>query len=198
MKDMYNIIYADPPWTYRAAQSDDPVRGGKTYTTMILGDIKNLDVQAIAARDCGLFLWATMPLLQEALDVIKSWGFRYTTCAFCWIKLNPTGALLKGGRNGKDILLRKSIYSGLGYWTNRNAELCLYGKKGHPKRQARNVKQIVLAPRGRHSAKPPEVRDRIVQLMGDLPRIELFARQRVPGWDAFGDEIEGSIHIGGK
>ena len=91
---------------------------------------------------------------------------------------------------GSDVLLEKGIYSGLGYWTNGNAELCLMGKRGHPKRIRRCVKQIVVAPRGRHSAKPPEVQERIVQLMGDTPRVELFAREKTPGWDVWGLETE--------
>jgi len=193
----YNIIYADPPWPYRNPQDADPARGGKTYRTLTLEQIKSLDVPSISSTDSVLFLWATMPKLREAFEVIDAWGFKYTTCAFVWVKLNPSGELLKGGKGGKDILLRKGIYSGLGYWVNGNAELCLLGKRGHPARKARNVKQIVLAPRGSHSAKPPEVRDRIVRLMGDLPRIELFARELTPGWDVFGDEVPSSIRIGG-
>lgn len=182
----YSIIYADPPWPYNNPQSGDPARGGKTYATMTMEEIENLNVQSIAAPDCALFLWATMPKLVEAFEVIEAWGFRYITCAFVWVKLNPTGELL---RKNKDVLLRKGVYSGLGFWTNGNAELCLFAKQGHPQREARNVKQIVIAPRGRHSAKPPEVRDRIVRLMGDVPRIELFARELAPGWDSWGDEV---------
>ena len=91
------------------------------------------------------------------------------------VKQNPSG---------------QGIYSGLGHWTNGNAELCLFAKRGKPKRQAKNIKQIVLSPRGRHSAKPLEVRDRIVSLIGDVPRIELFARQTAKGWDSWGNEIE--------
>lgn len=182
----YQVIYADPPWPYNNPQDADPARGGKTYATMTLEQIKRLPVQMLAAPDCALFLWATMPKLREALEVIDAWGFKYITCAFTWVKLNPTGEVL---RKDKHVLLRKGVYSGMGYWTNGNAELCLFAKQGRPQRVARTVKQIVLAPRGRHSAKPPEVRDRIVQLMGDVPRIELFARERVEGWDAWGNEV---------
>lgn len=106
--------------------------------------------------------------------VIKAWGFKYKTCAFCWVKQNPKS----GG-----------IYSGLGHWTNGNAELCLFAKKGTPHRVSKNVKQIVLSPRGRHSEKPAEVRERIVQLMGDGTKIELFARQYADGWDCWGNEV---------
>lgn len=176
----YKIIYADCPWQYRDKKNCDPKMGGITYPTMSLDEIKRLPVGELADKSCALFLWATMPLLPEAIDVIDAWGFRYTTCAFTWVKLNPSG---------------RGIYSGLGHWTNGNAELCLFAKRGSPKRIARNVKQIVLAPRGRHSAKPPEVRDRIVQLLGDLPRIELFAREKVPGWDSWGNEIESDIQL---
>mgnify|MGYP005758026653 FL=1 len=173
-ENKYGIIYADPPWRYDNPKNNDPAMGGITYPTMSLEDICNMPIHNIASKNCILFLWATMPKLREALEVIKAWGFNYKTCAFCWVKQNPSG-------NG--------IYSGLGHWTNGNAELCLLATKGAPKRVSKNVKQIVLAPRGRHSAKPPEVRNRIVQLIGDISRIELFAREEPEGWDCFGNEI---------
>lgn len=170
----YNIIYADPPWKYNNQKNNDPKMGGITYKVMELEDIKNLPIQQIADKDCVLLMWVTMPKLIEGLEVIKAWGFNYITCAFTWVKQNPSG-------NG--------IYSGLGHWTNGNAELCLFAKKGTPKRKARNVKQIILSPRRRHSQKPDETRDRIVNLLGDLPRIELFARQHSDGWDCWGNEV---------
>ena len=141
---------------------------------MDLEDIKNLPISEICEKNCALFLWVTMPKLKEGLEVIEAWGFEYITCAFTWVKQNPSG-------NG--------IYSGLGHWTNGNAELCLFAKKGTPKRQAKNVKQIILRPRGRYSAKPPETRDRIINLLGDLPKIELFAREYSNGWDCWGNEV---------
>lgn len=177
----YQIVLADPPWPYDNEVGHDPAMGGMPYKSMSMAEICRLPVQEIAAPDCLLFLWATMPKLPEAMEAIRAWGFKYTTCAFTWIKTNSKS----GG-----------IYSGLGHWTNGNAELCLLAKRGHPKRQAKNVKQIVMSARGRHSAKPAEVRERIVRLAGDLPRVELFARERVPGWDAFGDEIESDAIIG--
>ena len=173
-ENKYGIIYADPPWRYDNPKNNDPAMGGITYPTMSLEDICNMPIHNIASKNCILFLWATMPKLREALEVIKAWGFNYKTCAFCWVKQNPSG-------NG--------IYSGLGHWTNGNAELCLLATKGAPKRVSKNVKQIVLAPRGRHSAKPHEVRNRIVQLIGDISRIELFAREEPEGWDCFGRRI---------
>lgn len=170
----YGIILADPAWPYDNPKSGLPRLGGKTYSTMSIEEIAALPVDKIAAEDCALFLWVTMPKLNEVFKVIEAWGFRYVTCAFVWVKLNPNG---------------EGVYSGLGHWVNGNAELCLFCKKGHPKRISKNVKQIVLSPRGRHSSKPTEVRDRIVNLLGDLPRIELFARERVENWDAWGLEV---------
>ncbi len=180
MNKKYQIIYADCPWQYNDPKGNDPAMGGITYPTMPLTEICSLPVKSIADDNCALFLWVTMPMLAEGLMVINAWGFKYTTCAFTWVKQN---------RNGF------GIYSGLGHWTNGNAELCLFAKKGTPKRYSKSVKQIVLSPLREHSRKPTEVRDRIVQLMGDLPRIELFARQKVEGWDCWGNEVESDIEL---
>ena len=171
----YDIIYADPPWMYNNNLEGRTDMGAAPYSRLSQEEIYALPVYKIAKKDCILFIWATMPKLQEALDTIKAWGFKYKTCAFCWVKQNPNGI---------------GIYSGLGHWVNGNAELCLLATKGHPHRISKSVKQIVMAPRGRHSAKPAEVRDRIVQLMGDdTERIELFARDYADGWDCFGNEV---------
>ena len=170
----FSVIYADPPWSYSDKRGNDPAWGAMTYATMPTREIAALPVAGIAAQDCALFMWATMPLLPDAFSVLTGWGFDFVTCAFVWVKQNPKS----GG-----------IYSGMGHWTNQNAELCLLARRGKPRRVARDVKQIVIAPRGRHSAKPAEVRDRIVRLMGDVPRIELFARETVPGWEAWGNEV---------
>ena len=174
IESKYEIIYADPPWKYKDQKNKDPKLGGCTYPVMDLTDICRLPVSKIGTKNCALFLWVTMPLLKEGLEVIEAWGFKYITCAFTWVKQNPSG-------NG--------IYSGLGHWTNGNAELCLFAKRGKPKRVAKNVKQIILSPRKRHSEKPAETRDRIVSLMGNLSKIELFARQNFEGWDCWGNEV---------
>ena len=147
----YDIIYADPPWRYGDKRGNSSRWGAIPYQTMSQSEIKQLPIDGIVGKDCMLFMWATMPMLREALEVISAWGFKYKTCAFCWVKTNP-----KSG----------SIYSGMGHWTNSNAELCLLATRGHPKRNRRDVKQIVLAPVGRHSAKPADVRSRIEALAG--------------------------------
>jgi site-specific DNA-methyltransferase (adenine-specific) len=116
-------------------------------------------------------------MLPDALKVIEAWGFKYKTIAFCWNKKS---------KHGKWI-------SNLGRWTMGNIEICILAVKGHPHRIVKNVKQLVIAERTVHSEKPSEIRNRIVELMGDLPRIELFARQKVDGWDCWGNEVESDI-----
>jgi N6-adenosine-specific RNA methylase IME4 len=145
---------------------------------MSLAEICALPVAGIAATDSALFLWATYPNLPEAFEVIKAWGYTYKTVAFTWVKR-----------------CKKSpgFFVGLGHWTRANAELCLLATRGRPKRLSRSVRQIIDAPIGRHSAKPAEARTRIVELLGDLPRIELFARERVDGWDCWGNEVDSDI-----
>lgn len=177
----YNIIYADPPWKYRVYTTKDSGRSAEShYPTMRIEDICASPVQQLAAKNCALFLWITFPTLREALSVIDAWGFTYKTVAFVWVKQN-----------------RKSpgLFWGMGYWTRANAELCLLATKGHPKRQSAGVHQIILSPVEEHSKKPDVARERIVALLGDLPRLELFARQSTPGWDVWGNEVQSSIDL---
>lgn len=167
----YQIIYADPPWSYSNFQGKGKSYGDVSahYSTMTQAEMEKMPVPA--DDNCVLFMWATYPNLQEALSLTRAWGFVYKTVAFTWVKTRGEG-----------------IYSGLGFYTNANAEICLLGRRGRFTRQSKCVKQIVMAPLGRHSEKPAEVRDRIVSLCGDLPRIELFARRRTPGWDVWGND----------
>lgn len=149
-------------------------QGAEThYETQSLAWIKSLPGQEITSKDAVLFLWAQSPLLPEAFEVITAWVFKFKTVAFVWSKTTTTG---------------KWVYN-LGRWTMGNVELCLLATKGRPQRIERNVKQLVVAERGRHSQKPDEVRQKIVTLMGDVPRIELFARERPEGWEAWGNEV---------
>ena len=173
----YNIIYADPPWKY-----DDCTRPGgaaRKYDVMDIDDIKQMPIQNIAADDCVLFMWACYPMIQEALDLIKAWGFTYKTIAFQWIKTTTNG----------------NIFWGLGNWTRANSEPCLLAVKGKPKPKSHGINQIIMSSIRKHSQKPDIVRDKIVELCGDLPRIELFARQHANGWHAFGNEIESDIRL---
>lgn len=172
----YNIIYADPPWTFKtySAKGKEKKSAECHYPCMTKADIQNLPVKDLAADDCVLLLWVTFPCLEEGLELIKKWGFTYKTCGFTWVKRN-----------------RKSdgYFWGLGYWTRANAEICLLATKGKPRRVSKSVHQVCDARIMEHSRKPAEVRDRIVQLCGDLPRIELFARQYADGWDCWGNEV---------
>ena len=141
---------------------------------MSIGDLCKLPVPEIAEKDCALFMWVTMPKLNECFDLIDSWGFDYKTCAFTWVK-----------RNKK----KPTWFMGMGRWTRANAELCLLATKGKPKRMDASVHSVIDTPIEQHSKKPDVARDRIVQLLGGLPRIELFARQEAPGWDCWGNEV---------
>lgn len=153
----YQIIYADPPWSYNDAGCSGAAAA--QYQTMTIEELKKLPVNlaggGIADKDCVLFMWATYPKMQEALDLIKAWGFTYKSIAFQWIKQNRSGS---------------GCFFGLGRWTRGNSEPCLIAIKGKPKRISASVGQLVFAPLRRHSQKPDEVRDRIVELMGDPPR----------------------------
>lgn len=162
--------------------------GRSPYSVMDHADLCTLPVKDLAAKDCVLFMWATYPKLNEAIEVIGKWGFTFKTVAFTWVKLNPTGRVEK---QGKDVICRNGFKFGLGYWTRGNCEVCLLATRGHPKRVSKCVPQLVVEPVGEHSAKPPVVRDRIVQLLGDVPRIELFARETAPGWVSIGNSLDG-------
>ena len=178
----YSIIYADPPWAYRTYSKKGQGRSAEShYPTMSIEDIKALPVGELADKDCALFLWITFPCLYEALEVLEAWGFSYKTVAFVWVKQN---------RKNDDL------FTGMGYWTRANAEICILATKGHPRRVNAGVRQVILSHVEEHSKKPDEARDRIVQLMGDLPRIELFARQSPEGWDVWGNEVESDVTLG--
>ena len=173
-ENKYNIIYADPPWQY----DDKSAPGGteKHYPTMSIEDIKKLPVSRIASDNCYLFIWATFPMIKECLDTISAWGFKYKTIAFNWVKHN-----------------KKSLgwFIGSGNYTRSNAEICLIGTKGKLEIRDRGICSVIDTPVMEHSVKPDIVRKNIVKLLGDIPRIELFARYSRPGWDAFGNQISG-------
>lgn len=177
----YSIIYADPAWKYLWGQGKD---GGnfapeKHYKTMPTEDIMRLNVKSLRDKNCALFLWATMPALPDAINVMRSWGFKYKTCAFTWVKIKKDGLPLRG----------------MGSYTKSNIEIVLLGMRGHIKAIDKKIPQILMHQRLGHSVKPPVIRERIVQLFGNLPRIELFARQKVQGWDSWGNEIDSDINL---
>lgn len=183
----YDIIYADPPWDYKgqlqhAGEGSQDTGGAvRHYATVTLNDLKTLDIPTICANDCLLFMWATNPHLDQAIDLGKTWGFSWATVAFVWdkVRVNP------------------------GFYTMSQCELCLVFKRGKipTPRGARNVRQIVTAKRGPHSQKPDEVRRRIEKMFPTLRKIELFARDRNGlvlsdyRWTKWGAEVHGAAAL---
>ena len=176
----YQIIYADPPWEYKQSGSKKNSRGmaKQHYQTMRTEDICALPIENIATDNAVLFIWAAFPNIAEAIKVIETWGFTYKTAAFVWVKTNKKS---------------ESLFWGMGVYTRANAEVCLLGigKKVKAKELVKShaVHQIVQSRIEQHSKKPDIVRNRITDLAGDLPRIELFARQETEGWDCWGNEV---------
>lgn len=172
----YNIIYADPPWEYKESGSGNRVVKAH-YETMNIEDIKNLPIKNLCAEKSILFIWVTFPRLKQGLEVIEAWGFEYYGLGFDWVKTTNKG----------------SSAWGMGYYTRQNTEVCLIGvpknKNNRLKPVNRDVLSVVHSIREEHSKKPDIIRDLIVRAVGNLPRIELFARQKVDGWDCWGNEV---------
>ncbi len=174
----YQIIYADPPWLYKDKSKSHGGGAESHYPCMAVYDICNLQIPA--ADDSVLLLWVTYPQLEEGLKVLRAWGFTYKTVAFTWVKVS----------NGNNPLM------GMGRYTRANAEICLLGTKGKGcKRMSASIRNTQFYPRREHSQKPSEFRAEILKLFGDLPRIELFARRKVGGWDCWGNEVESDIEL---
>lgn len=168
----FSIIYADPAWDYwEGGQKNQSLH----YSTMTMEDICALPVERIADENAILFLWVTYPILPEALRVIERWGFKYSTCGFVWVKRNKNAG---------------TWFFGNGAWTRANTELCLIAKRGNVTRIDASISQIIDDPISEHSRKPERVRGLITQLVGELPRIELFSRnQNNDGWFNWGNGI---------
>jgi N6-adenosine-specific RNA methylase IME4 len=176
----YQIIYADPPWQYKSKEclSKTSILNGKLnthYPTMTMKDIKELLVGGVADDNCLLFLWVVSPMLDDCIDVLKSWGFKYSTIGFVWYKqkTNP------------------------GSYTMSECEICLIGKKGSipTPRGARNIRQFLSEKKTKHSSKPLEIKDRITQMFPTQNKLELFAREKTDGWDVWGNEVESDIQL---
>lgn len=178
----FGAILVDPPWHYKmwSEKSGNKRLASSKYSVMSIEDICSMPVADLCANDCVLFIWATWPLLFEAGSVIRAWGFVYKTCAFDWMKANNTQS------NFFQEELPAQV--GMGYWTRANTEPCLLATRGKPKRLKADVRQGIIAPRREHSRKPDGIHDRIERLVAG-PYLELFARQRRPGWTCWGNEI---------
>jgi len=182
----YQIVYADPAWDFKGGGIyQDNGRKDRSissqYKLTKTNDMAKLPIKDITDTDAFLFMWCTDSHLKQGIELMEAWGFRYSTIAFIWVKQYASG----------------SLCSNVGRWTMKNCEIVLLGLKGTPLKykKAKNIKQLVMAERTGHSVKPDEVRNRISQLCGDLPRIELFARIKTDGWDVFGNEVNNSIDL---
>ncbi len=176
----YNVIYADPPWTFATYSAKGKGRSAEAhYSCLSFDDICRIPVAEWAARDSILLLWVTDPLLPRGLELIEAWGFTYKTVGFYWAKLNKAAS---PGACSED-----DFFTGMGFWTRANAEQCLLATRGSPKRIAKDVRRLVVAPRREHSRKPDAVYDRIERL-ADGPYLEMFARNSRPGWDTWGNQ----------
>ena len=212
-KKKYKLALIDPPYLYDNMQQNDPKRGGITYSTMSLKDLSELPISNIMDDNSVIVVWVTFPKLcdtyegkYDAMSMIKSWNYKPVTALFVWIKLNRKAHIInedadpyweedKGDPNRYEHIKTKDIYSGLGRYTNSNVEFAIVARRGKGlPRLAKNVKQLIFAPIGNHSAKPQEQYNRLYRLFGDVPRIELFARSINPppqGWDFTGLESTG-------
>ena len=177
----YDIVYADPPWSYYG----DPNKmgaAGKHYGLMSDSEIFNLPMKSLLRdkKRGAFFIWATCPRLDLAISTIEKWGLCYRGVAFNWVKTRADGGVI--GAQGVPPTATKPT-----------SEVCLFAtvqSKGRPfPLLDSSVAQVVLSPRGKHSQKPPIIRDMITRLYGDRPRLEMFARESFDGWDHWGNEI---------
>jgi len=177
MQKTYGAILIDPPWafrTYNKEKGTTPHRGADDhYGTMRLHELCGLPVPDLASKNCAMFMWVVDSHLPEAFTLFDAWGFNYKTIVFIWEKM------AKSGEPG----------IGMGYWSRKQAEVCLLATRGSPRRVGKGVRQIIQAPRREHSRKPDEQYERIEALV-DGPYLEMFARQRWNGWDSWGNETE--------
>jgi N6-adenosine-specific RNA methylase IME4 len=172
----YKVIYADPPWTFATYSRKGKGRSAEAhYDCMSMADIEALPVAQWAADDCVLFLWTTDPLLEKVFELIHAWGFTYKTVGFYWAKLN------KAAPSGHNF----DFFTGLGFWTRSNPELCLLATRGKPHRRRADVHKLIVSRRREHSRKPDEAYERIEALC-EGPYLEMFARFQRPGWDSWG------------
>lgn len=185
----YNLIYADPPWKYDDARTSKSAGMAlSAYPCMTVEQLIDLPIKQLCQSGTMLAMWATFPKLPQALQVLDGWGFTYSTVLFTWVKLNP-----KHDSFTTYPVNHEDIYSGLGHYTRANCEVVLLGRYGNTQplsRATRDLRQVFFYPRGRHSEKPAIVRTFLTTLFGkEISKIELFAREKVEGWDAWGNEV---------
>jgi len=163
----YKVLYVDPPWQYDNKKTGGSASSGATqkYNTLSLVELKTFDLNA--ADTSILFMWATVPLLDQAIELMKAWGFEYKT----------------------SLIWEKENHYGLGYWFRGCVEILMVGVKGGVKPFRSNMKNIIKAPVQTYSKKPDLFRKLIERLTQNAtPRIEYFARTKIHGWEVFGND----------
>jgi N6-adenosine-specific RNA methylase IME4 len=176
----YGAILADPPWPFATWSHKGKGRSGEAhYNTMGHADLCALPVRELAADDCVLFLWIVQTQIPQATKLLEAWGFQFKSVAFIWNKGDGLPLF------PDDVVLQM----GMGKWTRAEFEQCWLATRGNPKRLSANVRQVLNERRREHSRKPDGIHERIERLVAG-PYLELFARQRRPGWDAWGNEVE--------
>lgn len=183
----YSLIYADPPWTYRDKCHAGERGAEYKYPCMTEEQLRKLPISDLAADDCLLAMWWVGPMPIEAITLVACWGFKLKTMkGFTWHKRT---------KHGKDHI-------GMGNYSRANTEDCLFAIRGRPHRVNAGVRQYLETEEydnfldekiGRHSEKPAEARRRLELLLGDVPRIELFARVASPGWHVWGNEVTSDV-----
>lgn len=181
----YEVVLADPPWPYYGSQ-DKWAAAAKFYTMMTDQEILDLPMRSIMAKDSVLFLWATSPRLDFAVEAIRAWGLNYRGVAFVWVKTRADGQPL--GATG----VRPSIVKPLTEFVLAASP----SKKGRPlPLSSESIRQTIFSPKREHSRKPDEVHQNIERMYPKASKIELFARRPYPGWDVWGDEISDGVAI---
>lgn len=169
----YDVILSDPPWRFRTWNEENQLKSAsKHYPLMTLDAIKALPVADVAKPDCLMMMWAVQPMLDQALEVMSAWGFKYKT-AGAWAKQSSTGA--------------KWAF-GTGYLLRCSAEFFLVGTRGNPKSAVKNVRNLIVAPVREHSRKPDEMHLNLERMFPDADRLEMFSRENKPGWDVWGNQ----------
>lgn len=184
-RDRYDLIYADPCWSYENWSEKGEDRNAKAwYDCMGVDELKALPVGDLASDNSMLACWATYPCLLHALEVIRHWGFTYVTIGWVWVKLNKKVGL----RRIVDLL--SDIFMSTGYWTRANSEIIILAKRGQPQRDSKSIREVVFEPRAKHSEKPLVFRKYLEDLILAERRIELFCRHdATPQWDVWGNQI---------
>lgn len=181
----FGAILADPPWSFLTygKKRTTPHRGANEhYKTLTAQEIREIRVTDLAAKDCALFMWVVDSHFDEALMLGKAWGFEFKTIAFIWLK--SAHDPLEVGFFPAEPLFK----IGMGYWTRKQAEICLLFTRGKPKRLSKGVRQVIASARREHSRKPEDQYARIEALVVG-PYLEMFARKSRLGWTSWGNEV---------